>query len=386
MLRRFFTVAILLALANVSFAQAPATFPDAKHGKGELVHVGGLPVLTVSGSPAEIGEQYGTLAIKNAPGIDALLAQFLKDTKQEEAFDGIKVLAKQLKKNLPKDHLAEMDAAAKAAGREPDLLYFANTVYDLSSGMGCSTVIVEPGRSSTGGTIFARNFDWMNSKGIDRHTLVVVWRPTGKKAFATIAISPLTGCISGMNEDGLAVTINEIHLKQAKDKPAFNWKGTPTISLYRRVLEECATVAEAEALLRKAERTTTSCMTACDATGGAVFEITPKSIAVRKAKNDVCCCTNHFCSDELGIGQKCDRLPKLESLQADDAKLGVADVFKSLDSVSAKGYTLQAMVFEPKARTLHLKLGDTVKSATKCEAVTLDLGKLFKGERMTKAQ
>jgi isopenicillin-N N-acyltransferase like protein len=385
MFRRLFAVAILLTFASAAFAQSP-TFPAAKHGKGELVHIGGLPVLTVAGTPEEIGEQYGVLAIKNAPGIDALLANFLRDTKQEEAFEGIKVLSKSLKKNLPKDHLVEMDAAAKAAGREPELLYFSNTVYDLSSGMGCSTVIVEPGRSATGNTIFARNFDWMNSKGIDRHTLVVVWKPTGKKAFATITISPLSGCISGMNEDGLAVTINEIHLKQSKDKSTFNWKGTPTLALYRRVLEECSTVAEAEALLRKAERTSTSCMTACDATGGAVFEITPKTIVVRKAKNDVCCCTNHFCSDELGIGQKCDRLPKLETLQGIEAKLGVEDVFKSLHAVNAGKFTLQAMVFEPKARTLHLKLGDTVKSATTMKAATLDLGKLFTGERSTKAQ
>jgi isopenicillin-N N-acyltransferase-like protein len=382
MVRRFLTVAFLLVLAPVVFAQAP-TFPDATHKAGRLVHVGDLAVLTVRGTPEEIGEQYGALAIRNAPGIDALLAQFLKDTKQEEAFEGIKVLSKQLKKNLPKDHLTEMDAAAKAAGREPELLYFANTVYDLSSGMGCSTVIVEPGRSATGNTIFARNFDWMNSKGIDRHTLVVVWKPTGKKAFATITISPLTGCISGMNEDGLAVTINEIHLKQAKDKPTFNWKGTPTLALFRRVLEECATVAEAEALLRKAERTSTSCMTACDATGGAVFEITPKTIAVRKAKNDVCCCTNHFCTDELGIGQKCDRLPKLEALQGTEDKLGIEDVFKSLHAVNAGKYTLQSMVFEPKSRTLHLKLGDTVKSATTMKTATLELGKFFKGEQTT---
>jgi isopenicillin-N N-acyltransferase like protein len=385
MLRRFPAFAIVLAFASAGFAQAP-TFPAAKHGKGQLTHVGDLPVLTVQGTPEEIGEQYGVLAIKNAPGIDGLLAEFLKDTKQEEAFEGIKVLSKSLKKNLPKDHLTEMDAAAKAAGREPELLYFSNTVYDLSSGMGCSTVIVEPGRSATGNTIFARNFDWMNSKGIDRHTLVVVWKPAGKKAFATITISPLSGCISGMNEDGLAVTINEIHLKQSKDKPTFNWKGTPTLALYRRVLEECSTVAEAEALLRKAERTSTSCMTACDEKGGAVFEITPKAIVVRKAKNDVCCCTNHFCSDELGIGQKCDRLPKLLKLQQDEAKLGVADVFKSLDDVNNGKFTLQAMVFEPKARVLHLKLGDTVKSATKMPMRTLDLAKLFKGERMTKAQ
>ncbi|MBL8865504.1 MAG: hypothetical protein KF873_08345 [Gemmataceae bacterium] len=385
MLRRFLVLALLLAVVPAALAQAP-TFPEATHKGGKLAHVAGLPVLTVQGAPEEIGEQFGVLAIKNAPGIDALLAQFLKDTKQEEAFEGIKVLSKQLKKNLPKDHLTEMDAAAKAAGREPDLLYFANTVYDLSSGMGCSTVIVEPGRSATGNTIFARNFDWMNSKGIDRHTLVVVWKPKGKKAFATITISPLSGCVSGMNEDGLAVTINEIHLKQSKDKPSFNWKGTPTLALFRRVLEECSTVAEAEALLRKAERTSTSCMTACDAKGGAVFEITPKTIVARKAKNDVCCCTNHFCTDELGIGQKCDRLPKLEALQGTEEKLGIEDVFQSLHAVNAGKFTLQAMVFEPKARMLHLKLGDTVKSATVMKATTLDLGKLFKGEQSTKAQ
>jgi isopenicillin-N N-acyltransferase like protein len=117
-----------------------------------------------------------------------------------------------------------------------------------------------------------------------------------------------------------------------------------------------------------------------------VFEITPKTIAVRKAKNDVCVCTNHFCSDALGIGQKCDRLPKLEELQADDAKLGVEDVFKSLDRVNAGKFTLQAMVFEPQARKLHLKLGDTVKSATKRPAITLELAKLFKGVRMAKSE
>lgn len=381
MLRHILFLAFALAFAPAAIAQEIPTFPPAKHGKGELVHIQGLPVLTVQGSPEEMGEQYGVLAIKNAPGLDALLAQFLKDTKQEEAFEGIKILSKQLKKNLPKHHLAEMEAAAKAAGREPDLLYFANTVYDLSSGMGCSTVIVEPGRSTTGAPIFARNFDWMNSKGIDRHTLVVVWRPSGKRAFATIAISPITGCVSGMNEDGLSVTINEIHLNQSKDQPAFNWKGTPTLALFRRALEECATVSEVEAMLKTSDRTTTSCMTVCDTTGGAVFEISPKSIAKRQAKNDVCCCTNHFCTNELGIGEKCDRLPKLETLQTVDTKLSVSDVFNSLDSVNAGKYTLQAMVFEPKNRVLHLKLGDTVTSATKVDAVTLELGKLFKGER-----
>ncbi len=370
---RLFPLLILLAFTPCLSAQTPKTFPPGKHKGGELVHVKGLPVLTVRGTPQEIGEQFGVLAIKTAPGIDDLLHEFLKDSGQADAYDGIKLLARQLKKNYPADQLTEMEAAAKAGGHEPDLLYFANAIYDLSSGLGCSTIVVEPGRSTAGGPLFGRLLDWLPSKGLPEHTLVAVYHPTGKKAFATVTICPITGCISGMNEDGLTVTLNEIHLKQSKDKPAFNWKGTPTLSLYRRVLEECGTVAEAEALLRKAERVTTSCMTVCDTTAGAVFEISPRTIAVRKAENAVCVCTNHFFTDALGIGETCKRLDTLVPLQKGVSKFGVADVFAGLDSVNDGKMTIQAMVFEPKARKLHLKIGDLKESATKKETVTLEL-------------
>lgn len=376
--KRLLSLFVVIAFAAGLSAQTRLTFPDGKHKAGEMKHVGGLAVLTVRGTPDEMGEQLGVLAVKAAPGLDGLRREFLKDSKQEDAYDGIKLLARQLKKNFPKDHLVEMDAAAKHGGQEADLLYFANTVYDLSSGMGCSTVVVEPGRSKTGAPLFGRNFDWLPSKGIDDHTLVIVYQPKGKKAFATVTICPITGCISGMNEDGLAVTINQIQLNQSKDKPAFNWKGTPTLALYRRVLEECGSVAEAEELLKKSERTSTSCMTICDPKGGAVFEISPKAVATRRAVNDVCCCTNHFRTDLLGVGEKCPRMTTLLPLQKGDATFGVSDVFASLDGVNLGKDTLQSMVFEPKARALHLKLGDLKAPATKKEAVTLELAKLFK--------
>ena len=76
---------------------------------------------------------------------------------------------------------------------------------------------------------------------------------------------------------------------------------------FRRVLEECATVAEAEKLLRAMPRTTTCCLTICDKTGGAVFEITPKNLEVRSHENGVCCCTNHFRTEKLCVDDKCWR-------------------------------------------------------------------------------
>src|SRR5262245_23933635 len=373
--RSLLLLAVCLFAPQASGAE-PKSFPEARHGKGELRYIDGVPVLVVRGKPAEMGEQFGRLAIENAPDLGGLHERFLKDSGQEKRYPLIKVMAETLKPNFPAHIGTEVEAAAKAADRELSLLLFANTVADLSSGMGCSTVVVEKGRSTTGGTLFGRNFDWLPTKGITEHTLVVVYKGEGKRAFAAVTISPICGVISGMNDAGLSVTINEISLKQSKDRAAFNWKGTPLLLAFRRVLEECSTVAEAEKLLREMPRTTTCCLTLCDKTGGAVFEITPTNLEVRCAENGVCCCTNHFRSEKLCVDDKCWRYTKLAPLLAKDAgKLAVKDIFAKLDEVTQGRSTLQSMVFEPAERVLHLAYGEG--NATKIKPHKLELGKLF---------
>ena len=373
---RLLLIALTASLATTAGADEPKKFPEAKHGKGELRYVEGVPVVTIRGTPAEMGEQFGVLAIKNAPDITGLHKRFLKDANLENEYVLLGALSGQLKPNFPPHLMTEVEAAAKAGNRQLALLVFANTVADLSSGMGCSTVVVAKDRSATGSPIFGRNFDWLPTQGITEHTAVVVYKGEGKHAFAAITVSPISGVISGMNDAGLAVTMNEISIKQSRDKAPFNWKGTPLMLAFRRVLEECSTVAEAEKLLRDMQRTTTVCMTICDPNGGAVFELTPKSLEVRNPENGVSCCTNHFRSPALGLDEKCDRYEKFTPLLAKNAgKLGVADVFAELDKVHQGKHTLQSMVFEPKDRVLHLAYG--TGPATKLKPKRIDLGKLF---------
>ena len=297
-MKRFAIPFVLLAIVSFARGEEPKSFPAAKHKGGELKYIDKVPVLIVKGKPAEMGEQFGVLAITNGPDLDALHKQFLKDAGQEKRYPILAAMSGALKPGFPAHHAVEIEAAAKASDRVESLLLFANTVADLTSGMGCSTVIVEKDRSKTGSPIFGRNFDWMPTKGITEHTLVVVYKGEGKRAFAAITVSPIAGVISGMNDAGLCVTINEISIKKTADKADFNWKGTPLLLTFRRVLEECGTVAEAEKLLRDMPRTTTCCMTICDKNGGAVFEMTPKNVEVRTHENGVCCCTNHFRTDK----------------------------------------------------------------------------------------
>ena len=261
MTNRLIAVVLACFLVPALRADEIKSFPAGKHGAGELRYVDKVPVLILKGKPAEMGEQFGVLAIRNAPDLPGLHDRFLKDANQETAYPFILAMAQKLKPNFPPDHLAEVDAAARASDRQEKLLLFVNTVADLSSGMGCSTVVVEKGRSKTGLPLFGRNFDWLPTQGITEHTLVVVYKGEGKRGFAAVTVSPIEGVISGMNDAGLSVTINEISLRQSKDKASFNWKGTPLLLAFRRVLEECGTVAEAEKLLRGMQRTTSCCLT-----------------------------------------------------------------------------------------------------------------------------
>ena len=277
--------------ATTNEGERLSTFTDGRHGRGELRHEQGLSVVTLRGTPAQMGEQFGVLAVKAAPGLDAFHQNFVTDAGIGSTEPLVRLLALKLQTGLSADHRAELDAMCAASRRGIDLAMFANTVYDLSSTMGCSTVVVEPGRSVTGTPVMGRNFDWLPTRGMREHTLLVVGHPAGKRSFAIVTVPPILGCISGINDAGLCCTVNEIHLPQSADKPTFQWDGVPMLFAFRRVLEECGTVAEAEALLRGMTRTTTACLTVCDAKGGAVFEITPKSIEVRRAVNGVVCCT-----------------------------------------------------------------------------------------------
>ena len=51
---------------------------------------------------------------------------------------------------------------------------------------GCSTLVVEPGRSAVKGPLFGRNLDYPTLGFLQDYTLVTIYRPRGRHAFASI--------------------------------------------------------------------------------------------------------------------------------------------------------------------------------------------------------
>ena len=367
----------LLVLAAPVMGADERRYPEAKHGNGELKYVNGIPVLVVEGTPQEIGEQVGVLSIKpaKAPLIDKL-DSYMKKSGWESAYPVMLRAAGFLMPMFPEATRQEITAASKASGVPRNIIIMTNAMPDLEKIGGCSTLIVESERSKTKAPLFGRLLDWPPHENLPDFTLVTVYKSPKKHAVATVTFPSILGAISGMNDAGLSLSINEIFASK-DESPKSDLKGTPMLILFRKLLEDCSTVAEVEKMLNESRRTTYFCLTVCDKNGGCVFESTTKNVVSRRAIDNVCCCTNHFRTDKLCVGKSCGRYDILEKAQKNGEKLGVDDIAKELHKVSVQSFTVHMMVFEPAERVLHLAVSSGGRSATEKKMVKLELGPIF---------
>src|SRR6516225_686573 len=116
-LRSTASVILLVALLSGTPAKGtePFRYPEAKHGRGELRYINNIPVLSVQGSPAELGEQIGALALKPATGLTRLADRFVKESGWERLYPVILKTGNIMLPQFPPDHLTELEAASKAS-------------------------------------------------------------------------------------------------------------------------------------------------------------------------------------------------------------------------------------------------------------------------------
>ena len=375
------TAAILAAPIPAATARAadPFAFEPATHGQGSLIRIGKVPVLVVRGTPEEIGEQLGTLLAGPLETMASKQADLLRGFGMSAAPTVVLKLSTLMSDRFPPDHLAELKAAASRSKISVDFLMLGNVIYDFSKIGACSALLVDRQRSATGEILFGRNMDFPTFGFLDRCSLLTVYVPDGKHAFASVAFPGFFGCISGMNDAGLAVA--ELEVNQAKDgSPRFTPAGTPLALCFRRLLEECATIDEAEKLLNSIPRTSMCNLAVCDRRETAVLEITTRSIVRRKAENGYCACTNHFRTGPLAVDTECDRYETLASAFR-EPKLNLTAVAHKLDAVNQGKMTIHTMIFEPASLHLHLAVGPGPVSAKPLDDI--DLGPLFAGRPLS---
>jgi hypothetical protein len=381
-------IVVIFLVAAPAWAAEPFRYTEGKHGKGELKYLNGVAVLRVEGTPEEIGEQVALLTKSASRLLDyprEVVTALVTPLGANKLWPRFVEKGSKLLDNFPPAYRTEFETMTKTSGFDRERLMIGNTAFDLkqeiSNLFNCSALVVEPERSKTGQPVFGRNQDYLSLGYLHDYSLVTVYRPKGKHAFVTIGYAAMIGCISGMNDAGLALAVLETTGAPESEGPMFDIEGVPFALNYRRLLEECTTIDEALAALRKMKRTTTNNLTVCDRNAGAVFEITPTRVVMRRCDKGIGVCTNHFCTDELkltkprNVATTLERFAIVDKARTAETKLDVDAVQRYLDAANQGKNTLQTMIFEPGTRTLHVAfaVGDKPSSSQKLKRLELAL-------------
>ncbi|MEK7466762.1 MAG: C45 family peptidase [Planctomycetota bacterium] len=335
-----------LALALPLFAQEkPEPF-------GTTDDINGVRVFRVEGTPAEMGRQVG----RNFRDEIAYLFKgyFETYTDDPELRDKFVENAKRLEKYLSDDERAELKGLAAGAGMEFGKVLIVHTFLDAIRLVNCSTFVLQPPATKNETVIFGRNLDFPGRGVAHKHTIVMVVRPEGKNAFASVTWPGMAGVLSGMNQHGLCVAVMNVY---NKDDTA---EGVPYVLLFRRVLENCSTFDEAKSLLEKTDRTCGNNLMVVDASGKCgVFELDHKQCVVRPPAEGAVIATNHWRLDPPNESQTCPRWFRLNQLEkAWHGKIGMNEAKKMLQAVPQGDMTLQSMLFLPKEKELYLAAGE----------------------------
>jgi isopenicillin-N N-acyltransferase-like protein len=256
---------------------------------------------------------------------------------------------------LRPEHLAEIRALATAAKVDEPEMMLANSFLDLSPMQACSTVSLPADAAPDHVARFARNLDFPSFGVADKASIVLVYHPKDRFGFVTIGWPGLIGALSGMNEHGLTLANMEV-TRPAGSAP----RAMPYALLYRTVLEECKTVDEAIALLKRTPRQTANNLMLMDAAGNrAVVELTADAVVVRPGSADAALIsTNHqrgLDSDKPGLCRRYDYLH--DTSRQNFGKLDREKLQSMLQHVQQEQMTLQSMIFEPANRVIYLSTG-----------------------------
>lgn len=349
MLRRLTRPAALLLLLLSACVSAPRPVQQAPTSAPELFPI---PVIELSGSPQEMGTQY---ALQLSQPVHELFARYLTPLYQNSLQRFVALTAaKGFYRQLAPEHQQEIDALAQGLALDPSQVMLGQCFLDLMPITACSTIALPSAAAPDGVARFGRNLDFPSRNIADKHSVVLIYRPEGRYAFAAVSWPGLIGVLSGMNEHGL--TLANMEVTRLGSTP----RAMPYALLYRTLLERCRTVQEAIDLLQRTGRQTANNLMLMDASGDrAVIEITPESVVVRRAPDDQpLISTNHQRGQDLVTPGRCPRYDQLEKAsQTNFGRIDAPAVQAMLGGVAQGNMTLQSMVFEPGNRLLYLATG-----------------------------
>jgi len=375
----------------------------------------GIWELYLSGNPLQLGLNSGALTQRLYHRQDSLLFTKLKDfipseRKQRFLYKFLKWFNRDINKNILPIYRAELYGQSRYADSLFDYIapkyersLYLHSAHDIGHALqdlmlvGCSSLAAWGRHTDGGKLLIGRNFDFYLSDDFATEKIVRFVRPTQGYPFMSYAWGGMIGVMSGMNTEGLTVTINagksNIPLKAR----------TPISLLCREILQFATTTGEAIAIAKKRKVFVSEAIMVGSAKEGKaiLIEVSPKKFGVYEVDNGLLLCGNHFQSptyakDKKNLKQIAQthtayRYAKMQELVAENEQLTpekIANILRNTEGLQGKslGYGNEkalnqllahhSVIFSPEERiawvsTAPYQLG---------EFVAYDLKEIFKGE------
>ena len=376
----------------------------------------GIWELYLSGNPLQLGLNSGALTRRLYHRQDSLLFTKLKDfvpseRKQRFLYKFLKWFNRDIDKNILPIYRAELYGQSCYADSLFDYIapkyersLYLHSAHDIGHALqdlmlvGCSSLATWGRHTEGGKLLIGRNFDFYLSDDFATEKIVRFVRPTQGYPFMSYAWGGMIGVMSGMNTEGLTVTINagksNIPLKAR----------TPISLLCREILQFATTTGEAIAIAKKRKVFVSEAIMVGSAKEGKaiLIEVSPKKFGVYEVDNGLLLCANHFQSTpylkdkknrkQIAHTHTAYRYKKMQELVSENERLtpkGIAAILRNTEGLEGRalGYGNEkalnqllahhSVIFSPEERiawvsTAPYQLG---------EFVAYDLKEIFKGEK-----
>lgn len=265
--------------------------------------------LYVSGDPLEIGLKTGSLTQELFNYQEQVFVDKIKELVPSEGKQKLlkKFLAwynRKMYLNIDERFKTEIYGISQYASKDfddiaapyPRVLYFhgahdiGHALQDLAL-VGCSSFAAWGDKTVDGKLLIGRNFDFYAGDDFAKNKIIAFVKPNQGHNFMSVTWGGFIGVLSGMNDQGLTVTINA-----GKSSIPLVAK-TPISIVTREILQFASTIDEAIAIAKKRKVFVSESIFIGSAKDkrAAIIEVSPKKFGVYEVANsNQLVCSNHF--------------------------------------------------------------------------------------------
>ncbi|MGL6127164.1 C45 family autoproteolytic acyltransferase/hydolase [Chryseobacterium artocarpi] len=268
--------------------------------------------LYIKGNPLQLGYNNGALTQKLMQEQEEIFFSKVEGFvpskfKQNLLSSFLKWYNRKMYLNVREDYQAELYGLSQYSSDKYDFIaskYLRNLylhgAHDIGHALqdlamvGCTSIAVWNENTEDGDLLIGRNFDFYVGDDFSRNKLVEFVQPEDGIPYMSVSWAGMIGVVSGMNKEGITVTINA-----GKSKIPLTAK-TPISLVTREILQYARTIDEAIAIAKKRSVFVSESILVGSANdkNAVIIEVSPKNFGVYKVQNtSKVFCTNHFQSD-----------------------------------------------------------------------------------------